>query len=52
MVASMAAETVPEYSTSSPMFIPWLTPESTKSGLRGRSACTARSTQSVGVPVT
>ena len=32
---SMAAATVPEYSTSSPMFGPWLMPETTKSGGSG-----------------
>ncbi|MNC92084.1 hypothetical protein D3C83_84490 [compost metagenome] len=46
----MAAATVPEYRTSSPMFWPWLMPLSTKSGRSGSSASTAIMTQSVGVP--
>ena len=52
ITASIAAETVPEYSTSSPMFGPWLIPENTKSGRSGISACIASITQSVGVPST
>src|SRR6266487_456487 len=49
---SIAAETVPEYSTSSPMFGPWFTPEITQFGPWGISAPRASSTQSVGVPST
>ncbi len=52
MVASIAPATVPEYRTSSPMFGPWFTPDSTRSGRRSRSAPTASATQSVGVPST
>src|SRR4051794_6942656 len=50
VTASMAAATVPEYRTSSPMLGPWFTPENTKSGRSGISACMASMTQSVGVP--
>src|SRR3954469_14420150 len=50
VTASIAAATVPEYRTSSPMLGPWLTPENTKSGRSGMSACSASMTQSVGVP--
>jgi hypothetical protein len=38
VTASIAAATVPEYSTSSPMLGPWFTPENTKSGRSGMSA--------------
>ena len=44
----MAADTVPECSTSSPMLGPWLTPENTQLGPSGMSAPIARRTQSVG----
>src|SRR5215471_11944712 len=49
---SIAAATVPEYSTSSPMFWPWFTPLSTKSGRSGINASSESMTQSVGVPST
>src|SRR5258705_10292320 len=49
---SIAAETVPEYNTASPMFGPWFTPEITQFGPWGISAPRASSTQSVGVPST
>ena len=52
MTPSVAAATVPEYSTSSPMLCPWFTPLSTKSGRAGISASIASITQSVGVPST
>ena len=34
---SIAADTVPEYVTSSPRFVPWLTPDATSTGGSGRS---------------
>ncbi len=51
-VPSMAADTVPEYVTSSPRLAPLLIPETTSVGLRGRMPLIARLTQSVGVPST
>jgi hypothetical protein len=49
-VPSIAADTVPEYVTSSPRLAPLLIPETTSVGRRGRMPFTARFTQSVGVP--
>ncbi len=49
-VPSMAAAMVPEYVTSSAMFWPLLTPDSTRSGRSGMTLRTAISTQSAGVP--
>src|SRR5262249_57448103 len=51
-VPSIAAETVPEYVTSSPRFEPWLMPETTSTGGSGNSPSTPRFTQSDGVPLT
>ena len=48
---SMAAATVPEYSTSSPRFGPSLTPETTMSCSSSNRPEMARCTQSVGVPL-
>ena len=52
MAASVAAETVPEYSRFVPRFAPWLMPESTRSGGFSMMARTAIFTQSAGVPET
>ena len=52
VTASIAAETVPEYNTSSPMLGPRFTPEKTKSGCSGMRAPRPSRTQSVGVPST
>src|SRR6185503_9933653 len=52
IVPSIAAETVPEYNTSSPRFTPLLIPDRRRSGGVGRSFNTARFTQSTGVPLT
>jgi len=49
---SMAAATVPEYSTSSPRLAPELTPATTISGSTSSKPVMARWTQSVGVPST
>ncbi len=50
--ASIAAATVPEYSTSSPRFAPALIPQRTISGSFSSKPVIARCIQSVGVPLT
>jgi len=52
LVVPFAADTVPEYVTSSPRFVPWFTPAATSTGGSGKSPRTARFTQSDGVPFT
>src|SRR2546427_12879280 len=51
IVPSRAAETVPEYVTSSPRLAPRLIPDTTSAGRPRNSFLTARLTQSVGVPL-
>ena len=51
IVPSRAAETVPEYVTSSPRLTPRLIPDTTSAGRPRNSFLTARLTQSVGVPL-
>ncbi len=50
--ACIAAPTVPEMSTSSPRFVPWLMPETTRSTLPSTSLPRASITLSEGVPST
>ncbi len=52
IVPSIAADTVPEYITSSPKFTPLLIPDTKMDGGFGKILSTARFTQSTGVPFT
>ena len=49
---TVAAATVPEYKVSSPMFCPWLIPDTMRSGRKDSPPVSATCTQSDGVPLT